>query len=89
MRIKFISYLDVYQTLRLLFCRKAYDKSFYFDASMGARRILDSTGLAQSVKPFTFQLSEIKDGNGESRFVRIYGKDVNEIYNSYLENGYD
>jgi len=80
MRIKFISYLDVFQTVRAFLCRKKYDEVYYFNISRVGRMVLKQLGLGEHVRPFEFKLWELKDSNGESRFVRIFGEDLNDAY---------
>jgi len=79
LRTKFIGYLDFLCVVKLFFAVKLYDEIFYFDISKPARILLRLLKPKQAIKPFLFNLDEIRNESGESRIVKVLEKDLNDV----------
>jgi len=66
--------------IKLFFARNLYDEIFYFDISKAGKVVLKCLGLDQHLRPFDFKLSELEDETGETLFVRIYRRDLYNVY---------
>lgn len=85
MKIKFFRYLDVFHLIQICLLSKSYDEIYYFNISPLSNILLISLGLRQFVKPFKFQLAEVKDKSGTAYFPKIYGKDLIYVCDSIEE----
>ena len=79
MKVKFISYLEVFQIIKILCSGRIFDEIFYFNISKPARILLRFLKPKKDIKPFTFNLDEIRTESGENITVRIFGEDSNNV----------
>lgn len=85
MKIKFISYINIFQLIKIRFSAKSFNEIYYFDISKTSKYLMRLLRLKQIVKPFEFRLAEVKDKSGELCFQRIYGRDLISVCNAIEE----
>jgi len=65
--------------IKLFFARKPYGEVFYFYISKPAKILLRLLKLEKTIKPFVFNMDEIRNKSGETRLVKIIGEDLNDV----------
>ena len=86
MKVKFISYLEVFQIIKVLCSGRIFDEIYYFDISKIGKMLLDFLKFNEYVTHFKFILDEVRDETGESRSFKIYHEDLFFVYNSLERN---
>ncbi|MFH0771698.1 MAG: hypothetical protein V1933_03675 [Candidatus Omnitrophota bacterium] len=79
MNIIFIEHLTVFRLFSLFLSRKTNEEIFYFDASFFAKTFLKFFKPFKRVKPYDFNISELRDENNESLSKKIFREDLFEI----------
>jgi hypothetical protein len=79
-KIKFVRNLDAFQIIKARFSINAYDETYYFDISNFGKVLLRTLRLIQWIKPLKFNLDEIRNKSGKSRFVKMIGEDLNDVF---------
>lgn len=79
MKVRFISFLDMFQAVKILFSSKHYDEIYYFDITRPGKIIVDLFNLTPRVKPIIFKMDEVRHPSGESRLPGIIGEDLNNV----------
>jgi len=85
LKIKFISYLEVFQIIKILCSMRIFDEIYYFDISKIGKMLLDFLKLNEYVKQFSFVLNEVRDETDESRIFKI-NHDLRSISNATERN---
>ena len=86
MKVKFISYFDVFQLIKILCFRRKYDKIYYFDISKTGKMLLDVLKLSGHIEHFAFSLAKIGNELGQNRKIKIWDQDVPYICNAIEAN---
>ena len=86
MKVKFVSYVEVFQIIKILCSKRIFDEIYYFDISKIGKVLLDVLKLNEYMKHFTFILGEVKDETGERRSFKIYKEDLSFVCNGIEKN---
>lgn len=75
MKIRIYSYFGVRQVISV-FLSSTGKEVYYFNISAAGKVLLGLLNMKDRVKPFEFNLYEVKDSTGQCYFPKIYGKDI-------------
>ena len=86
MNIKFISYLEVFQIIKILCSKRIFDEIYYLDISKIGKMLLNFFSINRHLKHFTFFLGEVRDQTGARRSIKIYQEDLSSVCNGIEKN---
>ena len=72
--------------IKLFFAKELFGDIFYFDISKPARILLRFVKPKKTIKPFIFNLDEVRNKSGESRVVKMLGEDLNDVCKDFELN---